>query len=94
MDRFESVSKILNGNLSAQARGRRMIRKTDEEALAEAEQLQKHNEERVGRQRKVVLGLQRAGGDVTEALASLEELLKLQDNHERRLAYLRTWCGK
>lgn len=71
-----------------------MIRKTDEEALAEAEQLQKHNEERVGRQRKVVLGLQRAGGDVTEALASLEELLKVQDNHERRLSYLRTWCGK
>jgi hypothetical protein len=71
-----------------------MIRKTDEEALAEAAGLQKHNQERVQRQRRVVLGLVRAGGDVTEALASLEELLKVQDNYERRLSYLRTWCGK
>jgi hypothetical protein len=71
-----------------------MIRKTDEEAFAEAAELQKHNQDRVERQRRVVLGLQRSGGDVTEALASLEELLKVQDNHERRLNYLKTWCGK
>jgi hypothetical protein len=71
-----------------------MVRKTDEEAVAEAQELQQHNQERVERQRRVVLGLERAGGDVTEALASLEELLKVQDDYERRLSYLRTWCGK
>ncbi len=71
-----------------------MIRKTDEEALAEAEELQKLNQAGIERQRRVILGLQRAGGDITEALASLEELLKVQDNHERRLNYLRAWCGK
>ena len=84
----------LDDDLSAQARVRRMVRKTDEEAVAEAQELQQHNQERVERQRRVVLGLERAGGDVTEALASLEELLKVQDDYERRLSYLRTWCGK
>ncbi len=80
--------------LLKQASRRRMIRKTDEEALAEAEELQKLNQAGIERQRRVILGLQRAGGDITEALASLEELLKVQDNHERRLNYLRAWCGK
>jgi hypothetical protein len=40
------------------------------------------------------LGLERAGGDVTDALEVLAKLLKNQNEHERRLKYLRNWCGK
>ncbi|MFZ0722502.1 MAG: hypothetical protein WAM99_16715 [Xanthobacteraceae bacterium] len=71
-----------------------MERKTDEQVLAEAEELLKHNQESMEQQRRVILGLERAGGDVTDALEVLAKLLKDQNEHERRLKYLRTWCGK
>jgi signal transduction histidine kinase len=71
-----------------------MERKTDEQVLAEAEELLKHNQESMAQQRRVILGLERAGGDVTHALEDLAKLLKVQNEHERRLKYLRTWCGK
>jgi len=71
-----------------------MERKTDEQVIAEAEELLKHNQESMEQQRRVILGLERAGGDVTDALEVLAKLLKDQNEHERRLKYLRTWCGK
>ena len=71
-----------------------MERKTDEQVLAEVEELLKHNQESMEQQRRVILGLERAGGDVTDALEVLAKLLMDQNEHERRLKYLRTWCGK
>ncbi len=65
-----------------------MERKTDEQVLAEVEELLKHNQESMEQQRRVILGLERSGGDVTDALEVLANLLKVQNEHERRLKYL------
>lgn len=65
-----------------------MERKTDEQVLAEVEELLKHNQESMEQQRRVILGLERSGGDVTDALEVLAKLLKVQNEHERRLKYL------
>lgn len=70
-----------------------MRAKSDQEVLFEAEQLRRQNHEQLERQRRLIIGLSRTGGDVTEALAVLEDLIKIDDEQEGRLAYLRLWCG-
>jgi hypothetical protein len=71
-----------------------MQQRTDKEALVEAEELYKKNRWQLEHQRRLIMGLDRTGGDVTEALAVLEELLRIQELQEGRLTYLRTLCDE
>lgn len=69
-------------------------REDDLERLAEAELLLNQTKARLERQREIVARLRRAGSDLTEALALLENMKQMHDRHEFRARYLQRWIRR